>query len=387
MQLFIAKFKLQDKHSGMDDSTDFLEFPHLARRVTVAREHAGLTQDKLSKRLGFKDRQTLAAIEAGQRKVVVDELLALIRVTGKDMEFFTDPFRLVGEAEFSYRASGVSDIEVDQFEGKVGEWLALWRYLGEKRGETPGPLHQRLAINERSTFEEARYAGEQVAQKLKLGAIAAERLSEAIQTYFGILVLSVDMPEGVSGAAVQLTSGDAILINRQEAPGRRVFDLAHELFHILTWDAIPPARVDRENPSSYKAKRTEQLADNFAGALLIPSEDISRRWKDRSHEVNVKDWFLNVSGHYGVSASALFWRMVALAIVKKEEAERALAPSSIKARHGAPPLFSRRFLERVIGGIEHGEVSVRRVLKLLDLDLEDFRSQCAAHGVPVKIGL
>src|ERR1700674_2462857 len=99
MQLFIAKFKLQDKQSGMDDSTDFLEFPHLARRVTVAREHAGLTQDKLSKRLGFKDRQTLAAIEAGQRKVVVDELLALIRVTGKDMEFFTDPFRLVGEAE------------------------------------------------------------------------------------------------------------------------------------------------------------------------------------------------------------------------------------------------------------------------------------------------
>ena len=200
----------------MNADCQFLTLPHVSRRVTAAREDASLTQAALSKKMGFKDRQTLASIEAGQRKISVDELLALMQATGKDMEFFTDPFRVVGEAGFSYRASGPSEIEVDQFEEQVGGWLALWRFLGEKRGDEPGPLRPRLAINERSTFEEAQIAGEQVARELKLGQIPAEKLAEAIEAKFSILVLSVDMPEGVSGAAVQLASGDSILTNRNE---------------------------------------------------------------------------------------------------------------------------------------------------------------------------
>lgn len=371
----------------MSADCQFLTLPHVSRRVTAAREDASLTQAALSKKLGFKDRQTLASIEAGQRKVSVDELLALMQATGKDMEFFTDPFRVVGEAGFSYRASGPSEVEVDQFEEQVGGWLALWRFLGEKRGDEPGPLRPRLAINERSTFEEAQIAGEQVARELKLGQIPAEKLAEAIEAKFSILVLSVDMPEGVSGAAVQLASGDSILTNRNEPSGRRTFDLAHELFHVLTWDALPPERVDRENPSSYKAKRTEQLADNFAGALLIPTETLSTRWMARPPATTLDNWILATANHFQVSAPTVFWRMVALGLLKKQDASKALSQVATSTKRVTPPLFSRRFLDRVIWGIDRGEVSVRRVLNLLNLDMDELRSQCAAHGVPVEIGL
>jgi hypothetical protein len=44
-------------------------------------------------------------------------------------------------------------------------------------------------------------------------------------------------------------------------------------------------------------------------------------------------------------------------------------------------------MERMVWGVEHGEVSVNRLLKILDLSLETFRETCATHGVEVDIGL
>jgi hypothetical protein len=53
----------------------------------------------------------------------------------------------------------------------------------------------------------------------------------------------VDPIPGVSGAACHVPELNAILINRNESPDRRRADLAHELFRILTWDAMKPERV------------------------------------------------------------------------------------------------------------------------------------------------
>ncbi len=68
----------------------------IPRRFKYAREKLGLTQAELLPRLGFKDRQTLAAIEAGQRKMTAEELVRAGEVLKVDIDFFTDGFRLVG---------------------------------------------------------------------------------------------------------------------------------------------------------------------------------------------------------------------------------------------------------------------------------------------------
>src|SRR5262245_46595103 len=101
-----------------------------ARRLKHARERSGLTQAELSAKLGFKDRQTLAAIEAGQRKLTAEELLRAIEVFQVDLDFFTDSLRLVGEGHFNWRAH--KNVEVgmlDSFEDKAGRWIALFRSL------------------------------------------------------------------------------------------------------------------------------------------------------------------------------------------------------------------------------------------------------------------
>src|SRR5258706_9708877 len=91
---------------------------------------------------------------------------------------------------------------------------------------------------------------------------------------FGMLVLAVYAFDGISGAACKLPELDMVLINRREVPGRRHFDLAHELFHILTWLAMPPEHVEDVEPK--RRSRVEQLADNFASAMLMPATVLDR---------------------------------------------------------------------------------------------------------------
>jgi Zn-dependent peptidase ImmA (M78 family)/transcriptional regulator with XRE-family HTH domain len=365
-----------------------LSLPQLPRRVTAAREQSGLTQAALAQKLAFNDRQTLAAIEAGQRRLTAEELLALMTATGVEMEFFTDPFRLIGEGAFSYRASGFDEKKVNAFEEKARSWIAAWRYLGERKGERSKALRPRLAIRQGSTFEEAQIAGEDVGRELKLGGVPAEKLASAIEQQFGLLVLHVEMPPGISGAACQVGNGEVIFVNRNEASVRRNFDLAHELFHVLTWDALPPERVDRESPTSYKQKRVEHFADNFAGALLMPANLLKPLWDRRTSAPSLGEWIAAAAAHFGVSTSALRWRLVALDWMTKTEAEATKEPkNSSFGKTVAPAAFSRRFLEQIAWGIDHGEISARKAAEILGVQVTDLQPLFAAQGVALIIGL
>ena len=105
---------------------------HIGKRLKSAREKAGLTQQQLSTQLGFRDRQTLAAIESGIRKVSADELLLMMQTLDCELEYFTDPFRLEGEGSFSWRASAGSEDLIDEFESWAGPCLAAGRGWDER---------------------------------------------------------------------------------------------------------------------------------------------------------------------------------------------------------------------------------------------------------------
>jgi transcriptional regulator with XRE-family HTH domain len=370
----------------MEEHVEHLPIPHIGRRIAVARETMGMTQADLARKLGFKDRQTLTAIEAGERKVTIEEMLALLGITGLEMDFFTDPFRLVGEGGFSYRCSGPEETDLEPFQDQAGKWVALWRYLGEKRGENPGPIRPKLALNLDSTFEDAQAAGEAMGRYLGLGAVPGEKLAAAVERRLNIPVFFVDMPEGFSGVAAQIPGADTIFINRRESLGRQTFDLAHELFHVLTWDALPPERVDRTNPSSTKAKKVEQLADNFAAALLMPADDFYHKWDKQGREGSLLDWLISIAKHFRVSPPAVVWRYVALGKIKRSEAGLLIARLPSFPNVEKLP-FSHIFFDRLAWGIEHGEVSVRKTLKVLGMDLNTLTEQARLHGVILNIGM
>jgi XRE family transcriptional regulator, fatty acid utilization regulator len=364
----------------------------VGQRVKLAREDANLSQDELASQLGLNDRQTLSNIEAGKRKLTAEELIKLIQALGKELEYFTDTFSLIGEGAFSWRAVGAVPASLDEFEAKAGKWIGTFRRLGEIKGETFSALSQQLTLAERSSFEEAQAAGEALVADWELGEVPATNLGKLVEDRLKMLVLYVDAPSGISGAACQLPQFNTILINRREPDGRRNYDFAHEIFHILTWNAMPPRTYDQADKiEGTKVKRIEQLANNFAAALLMPSANLKLRWEKRGDQ-DLHNWLNETASEFQVTSDALYWRLRQLswltpAVSLKINRDRLTWNGRSPSAQTLPKLFSHRFVERMHWALDRGELSVRRAAELLDCTVEDLEDLFKSYELPVPFDL
>jgi Zn-dependent peptidase ImmA (M78 family)/DNA-binding XRE family transcriptional regulator len=361
----------------------------MGQRIRLARESSGLTQEALSASIGFKDRQTLSSIEAGKRSVAAEELVRFAEVLHRPLDFFSDSFSLAGEALFSWRAREAGAETLNAFEEKAGRWIATYRRLSELRGDRVNPLSQILRIEQRNTFESAADAGEALSSAWHLGNRPADHLREQAERHLGLLTLYVDAPVEISGAAVRLPDFHTILINRKDTTGRRHFDFAHELFHLLTWDTLPPRRVDPETASGYIDKRTENLANNFAGGLLMPRAALEARWKAHG-DLEINDRLMAVADDMGVKAQAVRYRVTNLGWLSTQERE-AISEDRLagtgKKEGAPPPPFSKTFVERMHWGIDTGRLSARKAAQLLDTTLNGLQALFCAYGLEAPFEL
>lgn len=357
----------------------------IGARIKTLREERGLSQEDLSRQLGFNDRQTLSAIENGERRVTAEELVLVAHRLGSSLEYFTDPFQLVGEGRFSWRQTNVGPQRLSAYERSAGRWIAAYRTLARQIGRQAPLLRRSLGITKYHSYEDAAAVGERFAAEFNLGDVPASSLAEAIERQLGILVLSVDALEGISGAACRLPELDVVLINRHEVPGRRHFDLAHELFHILTWDTMTPEHVEEAVETS--RNRVEQLANSFASAVLMSGRSLERFGEWKALEANALISKLNrTADELLVTASALKWRLVALgrlqAVTARGIPDAALRHNGHEGRErNPPPLFSRPFVEVMAEGLKQGHISARRIASLLDVPIDGISDLCHQHGI------
>lgn len=360
-------------------------------RLKALRVEQGLSQNDLAQLFGFKDRQTVSAIETGTRRMTATELMLAVEKLGAPLEYFTDPFRLVGEGRFSWRQTGVRVDQLEGYERDAGRWIAAYRALAPQVGRELPLMRRALGLTLNSRFEDAMVAGERFVAEFNLGEVPATGLIEVMERELGTLVLMVDAPHGVSGAACRLPELDTVIVQRREVEGRRNFGLAHELFHILTWDAMPPERSEEIWETG--GNRLEQLANDFAAAVLMPASTLEQPsgWASLAGEDLIAQ--LNaVADKLRVTSSALRWRLASLGklkpVVARSLPEDALLNNGHKVANGATPaLFSRRFVEVVALAIEAGYVSVRRVASLLGVAIDDMAELFATNGVARPVDL
>jgi Zn-dependent peptidase ImmA (M78 family) len=263
--------------------------------------------------------------------------------------------------------------------------VATFRALQVQAGLQTDRIGVKLELYPHSSFEDAHRAADQIRETWQLGDVPAEALRDAIERRMGAQVLFADAPAGLSGAAVQVPGYSTIIVNRNEPEGRRNFDLAHELFHVLTWDAMPPPRVDRLSIASTKGNRVEKLAENFAGALLMPAPTIGRLWGAREDDAELVDWLNRTATSLRVTSVALKWRLVVLGLLSKARAEEisdeSLANNGGLAQGSAPLPFNRAFIGRVYHAVEEGWLSLRKACGLLGMGTEAFDDLCRAYGL------
>jgi hypothetical protein len=152
-------------------------------------------------------------------------------------------------------------------------------------------------------------------------------------------------------------------LNEKNRRRRRNFDLAHELFHLLTWDLFDAGIAGKESE--------EKLADTFAANLLMPAGAIRAAVSSRrtpGGKLSLPALF-EMARQFDVSVEALIWRVHALyggssATKKKTEALLGRARSSVWAlgdrEQEPPPRRPARFFALAMTALRRGEMSAGR---------------------------
>lgn len=359
-------------------------------RLKYLRDQNGMSQDELADLLGLESRQIVSNIENSIRKMSGTELVACTEIFGVGLDFFTNPYLLVGQGAFSWRQSGVDIEDLRKFEALSGEWLGAYRALRDKLGIKPKALLAEVRLTKKSSYEDAVAMGEAVAEELQLGDIPAYSLVSAAEDRLDAIVLMADAQEGISGAACRLPEMNAIIINRNEPSSRRSFDLAHEIFHILTWEAMPPEYLDGADK---RKTRIEQLADKFASGLLLPGYALEGHLERlRPSNENFVDSVNEVATELMVSSAALLWRLVDLGVVDRDQCRDYLQTDWFTFNGGllnetCPSLLSKKYLSVISQAVQKGLISERKVSTLLKMTFEELEELFAAYDLESPLGL
>lgn len=362
--------------------------PHYGKRLKALRESRGLTQEGVAAMLGIAHRQSVAAIESGERTLAAAELIKATEVFTVPLDYFTDRFAVAGEAQFSWRKrDSVTSEEIAAFETRVGRLFGAFRDLSDAVGADHVRSPEKLDIDRNTSVEQAIKVGEELRAIPRLDP---DWLPSMIEKDFGIPLLNLDAPRNLSGAVCHLEDMDGIVINREDVLGRRNFDMAHELFHALTWSTMPPEHVENVNdePKVGRPNKVEQLANAFAGGLLMPSDGLEGvpGWERLpATEGNLVAWVNATATSLGVTSSALVIRMKEVGRID-EAAARKLGRSQGIRMNGAgtpspPPLpFGRKFVGVLVAAMEDGRISTRKAASLVEMDIDDFGDLCENHG-------
>ena len=361
----------------------------VARKLAAYREIKRIKQADLSEAMGFNDRQTLSSIENGERVLKPNELIDALKYMGVAMQDFLDPTSLVGKAKFSWRQQEASEAELNDTESKVSKVIGLFEHIS-KSCDSSTPFLLKLPLSKDSTIDDAQEYAEKLVVHLKLGEYPAKNLMAKVFE-LGIHTLYFELNNKVSAAAVNVTKGSYIIVNRNEVLGRRNFNYAHELFHILTWDALPPKRSEKAySIKSGKKPIEEKLADAFAEALLMPKASILSKVKASNGVID--EVFINhLVNTFEVSAIAMKFRLFRLRQITQAQLDaiddNALRFNGEKVPLERPRLFSEFFVNTLHKAIHHGTVSARKASENLDMSFSEINNLMTSYHLAPAIEL
>ena len=388
-------------------------------RLKALRLERGLTQADASRMLGLNHRQSLASIETGARDLSADELIRAARGYGVELAHFSDPCVVAGEARFCWRrspASGAGDVA--DAEMRVGRMFGAYRHVLREIGLPPRRISYATGLNKASTEAEAAAAGEALSDEMAPARGGTLSTAEAIGEGLEVPILAVDLPRGLSGTACRLDDMDGIVVNRGEVAGRRNSNIAHELFHILTWDEMPPRHVECEradpdvgrrrearpragvqasagknhgegSPDGATGPHEEALADAFASGLLMPLtrvDELLGRVDLRGDAANLARRLNGAASALGVTSMALATRLKRLgrldgASFASLKQSRRLAFNGSPRKPAAPPAFSRSFLEVLFCGVEGGLLPMEAAEDVTGLSAAALMELRRHHGL------
>jgi len=370
-----------------------VEGVNLPGRLTQAREAAGLSLADATRKLNFKHYQILSSIEKGTRNVNANELISMARLYGRSLDYFFEA-KVPSEPVLLWRRTAGSDIrnEQQQFLVFLENYSRLENLLGLKRRWKKILTNLDRDDFAENGFETSETLGTDIHRRLDLGSRPACNLLNILENTLRFKVIHLGLGDGLYGASiVDSALGVGVLINANDAPWRRNFDLAHELFHIVTWNIFSHEEI---GDGSRKTK-PEQYADSFAASLLLPKEHLLAALKEIAvnQELKLVD-IIELAKEFGVSSEAVLWRLVNLKKIKKSQVEKILSDSEFRnldrdLRRGLyveqqPEKFPHRYVSLACRCLMEGKISRGLFAEYLEINRSEIDDYLSATGYAVK---
>jgi Zn-dependent peptidase ImmA (M78 family)/DNA-binding XRE family transcriptional regulator len=357
----------------------------LGKRIRSARIRVSLSQQQLAKEMGFSASQIVSQIEKGERDVKAWELVNLAKALRVDVSQLLTVEEPKPSASVLWRKYPEADKELIEAEFlQRCEQYALLEKLCDVIIKEELPTRQ--VDYETLTYEYAEELGEEILNRFGLGSRPASCLSDILEEKYGVKIWYENLDEG-SAASTRGSFGAAILMNATEAPWRRNFNFAHELFHLITWPSFSTKSLQED---CELWNEVERRANAFASSLLLPSEELSEAFESRikKNRVEYTD-LIEVGREFGVSTEALLYRLLHLRFLQKDVVDSLLGDDDFRSLDKSfrstdwwkPPAIPERFGRLAFVAYKKGKLSRARLAEYLNTSLIDLSNTLLEYGL------
>jgi Zn-dependent peptidase ImmA (M78 family)/DNA-binding XRE family transcriptional regulator len=351
----------------------------VSQRLKYARKRANLTLAQVEERTAI-GKSSVSDFENGRRDPKLRHLHALAETYRRSVGFFLSEGPLPKELVLwrERPAEGPEELEADFL--RLCEQYHNLEVWCEEATESWLPEPDMPA--ERFGYAQAEELAQGVRGQLQLGDRPGQELLRVLEEACGVKVFHRGFhPTGTAASTKSPNYGYAVLLNANNIRWRRNFDLAHELFHLLTWKVFRDAE---EDTSCVASEKEESLATCFARNLLMPENALRTALDRRTKEGSISfESLFDVAREFDVSVEALLWgahflynRGPEAAEDTKRDIERAESLRSLyeEREDTRPPKWPRRYHALAVKALRHGEISIGRFAQYLEISRQKAMS-------------
>ena len=365
-------------------------------RLKYARKHAGLSLSQVKQRSQIGE-SSLCEFENGKREPSLSQLQSLAGVYRRSIAFF------LGEGPVAALPTVLWRKRPEQ---KAGEIEARFLRLCEQYhnlemwcgAKAPVSLPATTIRDSASSYgyTDAEELAKRILMELQLGDRPAQCLLVVLEEVCGVKVFHMDFePTGTAASVVSDVFGAAVLLNTKNARWRRNHDLAHELFHLLTW----PIFHSNGEATIVAGEFEEKLATCFAANLLLPNDPFRTAINARTRKGKLAvESIYDIAREFDVSVDSVLWRIHYLygrgvnnadQTRRDIEKSKAMAPL-LEGREDpkSPHPWPARYRALALEAMRRGELAIGRFAEYLGITRQEamrFVEQELPDGEEVQI--
>ena len=345
----------------------------LGERIRFAREAAGLRQADVAEKLGISE-SGVCDIESGKRELKASHLSVLAGLFHRPIDFFLSDEPLRPDFVL-WRCRPQDQDHAMRLQREFLELCENYRDLENLLGlSTPPALPATQKPQGQYGYEDAESLAMDIWMRFRLGDTPAETLQRVLEEDYGVRVFALEM-RTLASASCTLNDrlGACVLLNVDSKSWRRNFDIAHELFHLLTWGVFRTR--DDDVASGYE----ESLANVFASRLLLPEAPFGHRL----YKLTVGGKRLTVGDvhelgrEFNVSAEAIVYRIAGLSRWPRERTAAAVerTMATYPGRESRPiACLPERYVVLAQRAYRQGLISFAKAAKCLRMGFKKAQS-------------